>query len=96
MTLIENINPTRSATSSCLCNAGKLGTTKATEKKRSRDPEEIYTTSLATTVYKKVIMMGTMTTQIKPVSKNMQSYSEKFSRRNPPTNPLVKDTRKHW
>ena len=46
-----------SATSSFLRNAGKLGTTKAMENRRSRDPGEIWITSLAMTVEKKVIML---------------------------------------
>ena len=75
---------------------GKLGTTKATEKMKSRDPGEIRTTSLATTVEKKVIILRTMISQIKPGSNNMQRLSEKISRRNPPTNPLLEDTRNHW
>ena len=85
-----------SATSSCLCDMGQLGTMKAREKRRSRDPGEIWTTSLATTVEKKVIMLGTITAQLNPGSKKMQRLSEKLSRRNPPTNPLVEDNRKHW
>ena len=44
---------------------------------RSRDAGEIWSTPLAKTVEKKVIMMGTMTAQIKPVSKKMQRLSEK-------------------
>ena len=75
--LIEILNPTGSAMSSCLRNARKLGTTKATEKRRSRYPGEILTTSLATTVEKKVIMLGTMIAQLKPGSKKMQRLSEK-------------------
>ena len=55
----------------------KLGTKKATEKIRSRDPGEIWTTSLATTVEKKIIILGTMTVQLKPGSKKMQRLSEK-------------------
>ena len=93
---MEIPNPTGSATSSCLRNAGKLGTAKATEKRRSRYPGEIWTTSLATTVENNIIMLGTMTLQLKSVSKKMQRLSEKRSRINPPTNPLVYDTRKHW
>ena len=40
--------------------------TKATEKRRIRDPGENWITSLAMTVEKKVVMLGTMTDQIKP------------------------------
>ena len=85
-----------SATNSCLLNAGKLGMTKETEKRRSRDPGEICTTSLATTVEEKVIMLGKMTDQLKPGSKNIQRLSENLNRRNPPTKLLVEETRKHW
>ena len=69
---MEIPNPTGSATRSCLQKAGKLGTTKATEKRRNRDPGEIWTTSLATTLEKKVIMLGTTIAQLKPGSKKMQ------------------------
>ena len=55
-------------------NAVKLGMKKATEKRRSRDPGEIWITSLATTVDKKVIMMRKMTAQLKPGSKRMQRH----------------------
>ena len=65
-----------SATNSCLLNAGKLGMTKETEKRRSIDPGEICTTSLATTAEKKVIMLVTMTSQLNPGSKKMQRHSE--------------------
>ena len=81
--LIEIPNLTGSATSSCLRNTGKLGTTKAIEKRRSRDPGEIWTTSLATTLEKKIIILGTMSAQLKPVSKTMQKLSEEWIRRNP-------------
>ena len=56
---------------------GKTGDEEATENKRRRDPGEIWITSLATTVEKKVIMLGTMTAQLKPGSKKMQRHSEK-------------------
>ena len=75
ITLIEITYPKGSETSSCLRNAGKLGTTKATENIRIRDPGEIWTTSLATTVEKKVIMMEPMTDQFKTGSKKMQRLS---------------------
>ena len=74
----------------------KLGTMKATEKRRSRDPGEIWITSLATTVEKKVIMMGTVTAQLNPRSKRMHRHSGRLIRRNISTTPLVQDTRKHW
>ena len=64
-----------SATSSCLRNAVKLGTTKATEKRGSRDPGEIWITSLSTNVEEKVVIMLTVTVQLKPISKNMQRRS---------------------
>ena len=56
---------------------GKQGTTKATEQIRSRDPGEICTTSLATTVEKKLVILGTIISQLKPGSKKMQRLSEK-------------------
>ena len=52
-----------------------MGTTKATEKRRSRYLGDIYITSLATTVEKKVIVLGTMTDELKPGSKRMQRHS---------------------
>ena len=55
-------------------NAVKLGMKKATEKRRSRDPGEIWITSLATTVDKKVILMGTMTDQLKLGPKGAQRH----------------------
>ena len=73
-----------------------METTKATEKRRIRDPGEIWITSLATTVEEKVIMMGTITAQLKIGSKKMQRHSVKLSRRNITTSPLVEETRKHW
>ena len=96
ITLIEILNPTGSATSSCLRNLGKLGTTKATEKRRSRDPGYIWITSPETTVEEKVNNLGTMTEQIKPGSKNLQIHSGKWSRRDLPTSPLVEENRKNW
>ena len=74
---MEIPNPTGSSTSSCLRNAGKLGTAKATEKRRSRYPGEIWTPSPETNVEKKVIMLGTTIAQIKPGSKKTQRLSEK-------------------
>ena len=56
---------------------GKLGTTKATEKIRIRDPGEIWITSLATTVGVKVVMLGTMTAKLNPGPKKMQRHSGK-------------------
>ena len=85
-----------SSTSSCLRNVEKLGTTKATEKRRSRDPGEIWTISPVTTVEKRVIMLGTTIDQLKPGPKKIQRLSEKLGRRNRPTNPLEEETRKHW
>ena len=66
-----------SATSLCLRNVGKLGKMKAREKRRSRDPGEIWTTSLAMTAKKKVIMLGTTIAQLKPGSNETQRLSEK-------------------
>ena len=74
---MEISNPKGSATSSCLHNAEKLGTTKATEKRGIRNPGEIWITSLATSVEKKVIMLGKINDQIKPGSKKMQRHSGK-------------------
>ena len=73
-----------------------METTKATEKRRSRDSGEIWITSLATNVEKKVIMLGTMTAQLKPGSKKMHRNSVKLMKRNIPTSPLVEETRKRW
>ena len=92
---MEILNPTGSATSSCLRNVGKLGTMKATEKRRSRDPGEIWTTSPATTVEEREIMLGTRIAQFKTGSKKMQRLSEKLSRRNLPKKTLEEETRKH-
>ena len=64
--LIEITNTTGSATRSRLRNGGKLGTTKATEKRRIRDPREIWIASLATNFEGKFIMMGKVTAQLKP------------------------------
>ena len=75
-TIIKVINSTGSATSSCLHNTGKLEMKKAAEKRRSRDPGEIWITSLTTTVEKNDIMMGTVTDQLKPTSKRMERHSE--------------------
>ena len=69
---------------------------KATENRRIRYPGKIWTTSLAITVEKKFIMMGTTIAQLNTGSKKMQRISEKLSRGNPPTNPLVEDARNHW
>ena len=55
-------------------NAGKLGMMKATEKRRIKYPGEIWITSLATTVDKKILCWEKMTDQIKPGSKKMQRY----------------------
>ena len=85
-----------SATSSCFHNVGKLGTTKAVEKISSRDPGYIWITSLATTVEKHVIILGTVTSQLKPSSKRMQRHSWRWSIINLTISPLVEDTRKHW
>ena len=54
---------------------GKLGKMKATEKRSSRYPGEIWTTSPATNVKKKVIIMGTKISQLKPGSNKMQRLS---------------------
>ena len=54
---------------------GKLGTSKTTKKRRSKDPGEIWITSLATTVGKRVIVLGTMIDQLKTGLKKMQSHS---------------------
>ena len=56
---------------------GKTGDDEGNGKKRSRDPGEIWTTSLATTVEKNVIIMGTMTARLNPGSNNVQRHSEK-------------------
>ena len=56
---------------------GKLGTMKATENISSRYPGEIWTTSPATNVKKKVIILGTTIAQLKPGPKKMQRLSEK-------------------
>ena len=72
---MEILNLTGSATSSCLRNAVKLGTMKVAKKRRSRDPGEICTTSIATTVEKNVIMLGTTISQLKPGSKKLQRLS---------------------
>ena len=63
-----------SETSSCLRYAGKLGTTKATKKRRSTDPGKIWIISLAMTVENKVIMLETITansSQYQRVSKGI-------------------------
>ena len=52
-----------------------MGMTKAAEKRRSRYPKEIWITSLATAVEKNVVILGTMTAQLKPCSKRMQRHS---------------------
>ena len=44
---------------------------------------------------KKVIMMRTMISLLKPGSKKMQRLSEKLMRRNSPSNPLAEENRKH-
>ena len=44
----------------------------------------------------KFIMLGTMTSQLKPSSNRMQRYSGRWIRRNFPTSPLVEETRNHW
>ena len=49
----------------------KNGDNEGDENRRSRYPGEIWTTSLATNVEKEVIMIGTMTDQLKPGSKKM-------------------------
>ena len=63
--MIQIINTMGSATRSFLRNAGKLGTTKATEKRRSRNPEEIWIAYLATTVDRKATMLGTVNAPLK-------------------------------
>ena len=70
--------------------------TKATENRRSRDPGEIWITSLVMTVDKKVVILVTVTAQLKPISKRMQMHSIRQIRINLPTRPLVKETRKRW
>ena len=77
-------------------NEVETGRTKATEKRRIRDPGEIWIISLAMTVDKRFIVMVTMTAQFKPGSKRMQRRSGILIRRKIPTSPLVEDTRNHW
>ena len=60
------LNPTGSANRTCLRNAGKMGMTRAMEKRRSRDPGETWITLLATTVDKKSTMTGTVNAPLKP------------------------------
>ena len=85
-----------SSTSSCLRNVEKLGTMKATEKRRSRDPVEIWITLLAATVDRKATILVTVNTPIKPSLKRMWKHSERQNRKNMPTSPLAEETKKRW
>ena len=52
-----------------------MGTTKSMEKRRSRDPGEIWITSLAITVEKKVLILVAITVQLRLGSNRMQRHS---------------------
>ena len=82
ITLIEIINTTRSETRSCLRNAGKMGKTKAAEKRLSRDPGEIWITLLATNVERKATILGTLNASLKPISNRTQRHSGRQNRKN--------------
>ena len=75
ITLIYILNPTGSATSSCLSNTEKLGTKKATEKIRSRHPGEIWITLLAIDVERKATMMVTVNATLKSILKRIWRHS---------------------
>ena len=79
-----------------MINAGKLGMTKATEKRRNRDPGDIWTTLLAMTMDRKDIILGTLIYQLKPSSKRMHRHLGRLNKRNIPTSPLLEETRNHW
>ena len=75
---------------------GKTGDNEGNGKEKKRYPGYILIKSLATTVVEKVIMLVTVTDQLKPRSKRMQRHSGRLSRRNIPTSPQVEETRKNW
>ena len=64
-----------SATSSCLRNTVKLGTKKAMENRRSRDPGEICITLLTMIVDRNSTVMVTMNAPLKPSLKIIQRHS---------------------
>ena len=64
-----------SATSSCLRNTVKLGTKKAMENRRSRDPGEICITLLTMTLDRNSTMMVPVNAPLKPSLKIMHRNS---------------------
>ena len=85
-----------SVTISCLHNAGKLGTTRSTEKISIKDPREIWITFLSKNVERKATMLATVNAPLKPSLKRVCNHKGIRNRINLPTSLLVEDTKKLW
>ena len=78
-----------SAISSCLRNRVKLGTNRATENRKIRDPGETWIILSAMTVNRKSTMIVTVSATLRPRLNGMHNRSVIWNRVNLPTIPLV-------